>query len=93
VFSHTRIKNFKNKILNKFNNPEWKQNQYYVTNFLIHKKIRPYLNRYGIVILLTTKDFKFSFKWFLYFPKSLQKRQNSCQEQNVTDRFKNRDWL
>ena len=38
VFSHTRIKMFKNKILSKFNNPEWKQNQYYVKNLCFIKR-------------------------------------------------------
>ena len=39
------------------------------------------------------KAFAFSFKWFSYFSHSLQKRQNSCQEQDVINRFKNRNWL
>lgn len=38
VFEHTLIKKFKNKTLNKFNNPEWKPNQYYVTNFYFIKR-------------------------------------------------------
>jgi hypothetical protein len=95
VFSHTRVKKFQNKILTKFNKQEWKQNQYYVTNFLYYRRHVLISIGYGIAIiwLLMTKAFSLSFKWFQYFPYSLQKWENSCQEQDVIDRFENRDWL
>ena len=60
MFSDTRIKKVKNKIVTKFNNPEWKQNQYYVTNFLFHKTTRPYLNslRYSHYMIFNDERFQ-----------------------------------